>query len=108
MTAAFDELRTRLAEVSDLSKAAAILKWDQQTMMPPRGAAVRAEQLATIGRIAHERFTAPEVGRLLDGLASFEEQHDHDSFEASLIRVARRDWEKQRRVPSELRAAMSR
>ena len=108
MTAAFEHLRTRLAEVSDLSKAAAILKWDQQTMMPPRGAAVRAEQLATIGRIAHERFTDPEVGRLLDGLASFEEEHDHDSFEASLIRVARRDWEKERKVPSELRAAMTR
>ena len=108
VSAAFDDLRTRLAEVADLWKAAAILKWDQQTMMPPRGAAVRAEQLATIGRIAHDRFTDPEVGRLLDGLAGFEEEHEYDSFEASLIRVARRDWEKERRVPSELRAAMSR
>jgi carboxypeptidase Taq len=108
MTSAFDELRTRLAEVADLSKAAAILRWDQQTMMPPRGAAIRAEQLATLGRIAHDRFTDPEVGRLLERLEAFEEQHDFDSFEASLIRVTRRDWEKERRVPSELRAAMSR
>jgi carboxypeptidase Taq len=105
---AFDRLRTLLAEVTDLERAAEILRWDQQTMMPPGGSAVRAEQLATLGRVAHERFVSPEVGRLLDELAPFEAEHEHDSFEASLIRVARRDWEKERRIPTELRAELSR
>jgi carboxypeptidase Taq len=108
MTGAFEKLRTHLAEVADLAKASEILRWDEQVMMPRRGAAARAEQLATLGRIAHDRFTAPEVGRLLDELAGFEEQHDYDSFEASLVRVTRRDWEKECKVPSDLRAAMSR
>jgi carboxypeptidase Taq len=108
VAAAFDDLRTRLAEISDLGHAGAILAWDQQVMMPPRGAAVRAEQLATIGKIAHQKFTDPEMGRLLDELAPFEQEHEYDSFEASLIRVVRRDWEKARKVPSELRAEMSR
>src|SRR5258707_6293705 len=98
--AAFDELCTRLAEITDLAQASAILHWDQQTMMPPRGAAVRAEQLATLGRIAHDRFTDPQVGRLLDQLAGFEEQHDYDSFEASLVRATRRDWAKACKLPS--------
>ena len=57
--------------------------------MPPRGAPARAEQLATLGRIAHEKFISPEIGRLLDELERFEAEHDHDSFEASLIRVTR-------------------
>ena len=57
--------------------------------MPPRGAAIRAEQLATVGRIAHTKFTSPEIGTLLDDLRGWGEQHDYDSFEASLIRVAR-------------------
>jgi carboxypeptidase Taq len=104
----FDELRKRLSEVFDLGKSAAILSWDQQTKMPPKGAPVRAEQLATLGRIAHERFTSDEVGRLLDELSSFEDAHDYDSFEASLIRVVRRDWQKARKVPVELRAEMMR
>jgi len=106
--AKFDELRTRLAEIADLGKTASLLSWDLDVMMPPRGAAVRAEQLATIGRIAHEKFIAAEVGTLIDGLRDWGEQHDYDSFEASLVRVAARDWEKARRVPSELRAEMSR
>jgi carboxypeptidase Taq len=108
VSAAFDELRVRLGEVSDLHRASALLGWDQRTMMPPRGAGVRAEALATLERFAHERFTSPEIGRLLEELAGFEEQHPYDSFEASLVRVARRDWEKARKVPSELRSAMSR
>src|SRR5579862_797979 len=108
MNAAFEELRSRLAEVTDLGKAAELLRWDEQVMMPPRGAAARAEQLATLNRIAHDQFTSPEIGRLLDELSDFEQQHEFDSFEASLVRVARRDWEKERKVPADLRAAMSR
>src|SRR5205814_5942999 len=60
------------------------------------------------GRIAHEKFTSPEMGSLIDSLASWGEQKDYDSFEASLIRVSARDWEKSSKVPAELRAEMSR
>jgi carboxypeptidase Taq len=108
VTAAFEELRRHLAEVSDLGRAAAILGWDQQTLMPPRGAAGRAEQLATLGRVTHEAFTSPEIGRLLDELEGFEQEHPFESFEASLVRVVRQDWNKARKIPAELRAEMSR
>jgi carboxypeptidase Taq len=106
--AKFDELRTRLAEISDLVKTSAVLGWDQHVMMPPAGARIRAEQLATVGRIAHEKFTSADMGSLIDGLRSWGEQHDYDSFEASLLRVAAADWEKASKVPSDLRAEMSR
>ena len=76
--------------------------------MPPGGAEARAEQRATLNRIAHELQIAPELGELLESLRDVEDAHDHDSFEASLIRVARRDYEKQARVPAELRAEMTR
>jgi carboxypeptidase Taq len=108
VTTTFDELRQRLAEISDLGKTMALLAWDQQVMMPPRGAAIRAEQLATVGRIAHQKFTAPEVGKLLEELGDWAEQQEYDSFEASLVRVVTRDWEKARKVPADLRAEMSR
>jgi carboxypeptidase Taq len=104
----FEQLRVRLAEICDLGAAGAILSWDQQVMMPAAGAAVRAEQLATVGAIAHERFTAPEVAELLEQLEGFEAEHDYDSFEASLVRVARLDLAKARKVPTELRAEMAR
>jgi carboxypeptidase Taq len=101
-------LRERLAEVSDLGRAAGLLLWDQKVMMPPLGNPARAETVATIGRLAHERFVDDEIGRLLERLRPYEESLEHDSDDASLIRVTRRDWEKQRRVPSELRAEILR
>ena len=50
----------------------------------------------------HERFVADEIGRLLDAVAPLETELEYDSDDASLIRVTRRDWEKERRVPAEL------
>ena len=63
---ALEGLKVRLAEVTDLSKVARLLAWDQQTMMPPAGTQHRAEQFSTLMRIAHEKFTDPEIGRMLD------------------------------------------
>ncbi len=100
------ELKLRLAEIHDLRCAQEVLFWDQTVMMPPGGGPVRGAQLTTIDRIAHERFVSPEIGRLLDGLASYEESLEYDSDDASLIRTSRRDWEKARRVPAELAAEM--
>jgi carboxypeptidase Taq len=102
----FAELKNRLAEIHDLRRAQEVLFWDQTVMMPPGGGPVRGAQLTTLDRIAHERFIAPEIGSLLDELASYEEGLDYDSDEASLIRTTRRDWEKARRVPADLAAEM--
>jgi carboxypeptidase Taq len=102
-----EQLRGRLAEVADLSGAASLLYWDQRVMMPPGGSASRAEALATLGSLAQERFIAPEIGELLDELRGLEESSEHDSFEACLIRVTRRDYEKATRVPAELVGEMS-
>jgi len=101
-------LKERLAEISDLRRAMDVLGWDQKVTMPPGGHPARAEALATLGRIAHERFVDDEIGRLLDRLRPLEESLDDESDDASLVRVTRRDWEKQRRVPSELRTEMVR
>jgi carboxypeptidase Taq len=101
-------LRERLAEISDLNRTLGVLGWDQKVTMPSGGHPARAEAMATVGRIAHERFVDDELGRLLERLRPLEESLDYDSDDASLIRVTRRDWEKQRRVPTELRTELIR
>ena len=104
----FAELRRRLGEVEDLRKARQLLQWDLETMMPPAGADVRAEQLGTLARLAHELFVTDEVGTLLEELRPYEESLPYDSDEASLVRVTRRDYERAHRVPAELRAEIVR
>jgi carboxypeptidase Taq len=102
------QLRERLAELSDLRNAAYLLDWDQQTMMPPRGASARAESLATLERITHELFVSAETGRLLEAADAGLNGTPEDSDDACLVRVARRRWDKARRVPSELAADIAR
>src|ERR671933_3086904 len=55
-----------------------------------------------------ERLVSDELGRLLEELRGEEESLPHESDEASLIRVARREHEKASRVPTELRAELLR
>ena len=93
MDADLRTLRERLAEISDLRRAMHLLGWDQRVMMPPLGTPARAEALATLGRIAHEKFVDAEVGSLLERLRPLEESLAFDSDDASVIRVTRRDWE---------------
>jgi len=103
-----EQLRRLLAEVADLDAATRLLEWDQQTMMPARGAAARAEALATLRSVTHRRFTAAETGRLLDAAERALDGREADSEQAALVRVVRRRWEKARRVPIELAAERAR
>jgi carboxypeptidase Taq len=99
------ELKRRLQEVDDLQSAAALLSWDQSTYMPPAGAESRGRQMATLSKLAQEKFTDAEVGRLLDELEPYAEQLPYDSDEASLIRVTRREYERSLKIPPSFTAA---
>src|SRR5262249_11035982 len=86
------DLKRRLAEIYDLSSASAVLGWDEATYMPKGGAPARGRQSALLRRLAHERFVDPALGRLLDRL---EPEADRLApADASLVRVARRDYAK--------------
>jgi carboxypeptidase Taq len=103
-----DQLKEVLAEVSDLSHAALLLEWDQETYMPPGGVQSRADQLSTLLRLSHVRFTSDEVGRHLDALETELADQPFDSDEASLVRVTRRDYEEARKLPPDLVAEVAR
>ena len=68
MSDKLEQLKTILAEVTDLGRAAALLEWDQETYMPPGGVGARSDQLSTLTGLAHARFTTDDVGRLLGEL----------------------------------------
>ena len=102
------ELRRQLAEITDLQALGALMFWDQNTMMPPGGAAARADMADTLPRTLHARETAPELGRLLDALEPWAAGEDPDSDDVRLVHWARRDFEKSVRVPADLAAEITR
>lgn len=101
-------LKTILADVHALGMAGRLLEWDQLVMMPPTGAAERADHVASVRRLAHELFTSDEVGSLLEELGPLEQSLDPGHVDAALIRVARSDWVKARHIPATLQAELSR
>ncbi len=100
MNAKFRELKKLLAEIDDLNSAAALFYWDQATYMPPGGTAARGRQIATLERLAHEKFIDPGIGRLLEDLRPLETGLPYDSDDAGLIRVTRRGYERAVKVPA--------
>ncbi len=93
-------LKEILAEVDDLSRASALLDWDQQAYMPPAAAEAHGQQSGTINKIGHELFTSAETGKLLEKLQKTAKDWDPDSDEACLVKVAARNFERAVKVPS--------
>jgi carboxypeptidase Taq len=99
--AEYDELRRLLREAATLQSASSIIGWDQETHMPPAAAPLRAEQLAVLSSLIHERRTSPRIGELLArceadaGLAA-------DPWAAANLREMRRDYDRATRLPPEL------
>lgn len=98
----FPVLLSEVAQIQDLQSAVALLDWDQQTYMPENAAEDRASQLASLASLIHEKETAPDFAKHL-GLAEKEvADFPPDSFEHCLIRVLKRNFEKESKVPASL------
>jgi carboxypeptidase Taq len=76
--------------------------------MPRSGSEARADHKATVRRLAHETLTQKEMGELLERLSSWEKDQPYDSDQASIVRVARREYEQAVKVPPRLVAELSR
>lgn len=94
-------LKELLAEIADLRAASSILGWDQLVNMPEGGALDRGEQIATLENILHRKVTAEEIGQLLEDLGPLQRELDSDSDDVRLIKVTKREYDKQAKVPSE-------
>jgi carboxypeptidase Taq len=95
-----------IGEVADLKHAGDLLDWDERVCMPPGAAPVHGEMLATIRRLAHEKFTSDAVGRALDALQDGD--LDPDSVHARLVAVTARDYDKAVKVPPDFVAEHAR
>jgi len=86
-------------------KALAVLRWDQETYLPEKGVQERAEQLALLEGIAHQRLTAPETGRLLSELGSTHQNPGGDeklpALERDFLKVFRRSYDRAVMLPGD-------
>lgn len=113
--ATLEPLTTRLLEIQRINSAASVLSWDQETYMPVGGGEARAEQIAVLQGLAHEKLVSPDVQALLSqwvdpatGQAADQPGESWDEPSRSLLREAWRDFSRAKKLPSEFVVKLSR
>jgi carboxypeptidase Taq len=104
---AYQWLATHSRETSLLKSVARLLGWDQRTYIPPKGHAHRADQLAFMARLIHEREIDPRVGEHLSQVEGSDLTADPGSPEAVNMREWRRTFERATRIPPDLAEALA-
>jgi carboxypeptidase Taq len=99
---AFDHLCAFTRETAMLESVQGVLEWDERTYMPVDAGEYRAEQLAYLAKLIHERRIDPRVGGWLDELAAGPLSAEPNSDAGATLRQLRRDYEKRRRLPVRL------
>ncbi len=110
-----EPLTTKLLEIQRINSAASVLSWDQETYMPAGGGEARAEQIAVLQGIAHEKLVSPDVQTLLSqwidpetGQAADQPGETWDEPSRSLLREVWRDFSRAKKLPSDFVVKLSR
>ena len=93
-----EEFRRKMGEVTDINSAIALLQWDQEVYMPPKGGEARGQQMATLSALAHRMFTDTKVGELIGALEN-DESLDADS--KKLVDETQYDYRNATKLPEE-------
>jgi carboxypeptidase Taq len=75
-TELYDDYKTKMQKIADVKYASAVLQWDQETYLPPKGNDFRGRQIATLSEIAHQQFTDAKIGALLNELMGKDDLSD--------------------------------
>jgi len=94
----YDQFILYWRETSVLGSCSALLGWDERTYMPPAGSRFRADQIALLARLIHERVTHPRIGAWLESLST----GSLNDEQLANVREIRRSYERAIRVPARL------
>lgn len=91
------ELKSKMQKIADLNYAISVLNWDQETYLPPKGVAHRAQQISTLSGMAHELFTEENLGSLLVKLSKDKTLNE---IEQQNVARTQRDYLKNKKLPT--------
>ncbi len=92
------QYKEALQKIADIRYASAVLQWDQETYLPPKGNDFRGRQIATLNEIAHEQFIDKRFGELLNELAA---KNDLPENKKRNVQLSLEDYNKNKRLPAE-------
>ncbi|MGZ3859643.1 MAG: carboxypeptidase M32 [Flavisolibacter sp.] len=69
----YEQYTTAMNRIADVRNANAVLQWDQETYLPPKGAGFRGQQISTLSEISHRLFSEEGLGDTLKELVNRED-----------------------------------
>ena len=93
----YDSYRQQMQRIADVRHASAVLQWDQETYLPPKGAQHRGQQISTLSELAHQLFSADSLGGLLQELLA---KGDLDVFQKRNVELTLEDYTKAKKYSS--------
>ena len=106
--AMIDELVDRVRQNSYLKSTLALLEWDQQTKLPRRANAFRAEQVTFLAGELHTRQIDPRIGELLNELSTSDLVQDPTSDHGATVLQLKREYEQKIKLTTSLVQAIAR
>ena len=90
----YQEYVSQMRRIADIRNANALLQWDQETLMPPKGAAIRGQQISTLSEVAHHYFSDEGLGGILKELSS---RNDLDENQEKNVELTLEDYTKNKK-----------
>ncbi|HJW17322.1 MAG TPA: carboxypeptidase M32 [Flavisolibacter sp.] len=100
----YDLYKTKMQRIADIRNASALMQWDQETYMPPMGAALRGQQISTLSELSHKLFIEDELGSILNDLSG---KNDLDIIQKRNVERTLDDYKKNKKYTSAFVRALS-
>lgn len=94
----YQQYKSIIEKAADFNNASAVLSWDQEVNMPPKGYSFRGKQLATLASHAHYLITNENYGAIIQELIS---RNDLDEEQSINVRLSLEDYEKNKKLSSD-------
>ena len=101
LQAIYDQVCRHVRQTALLASIGSVLEWDERTMLPPGGGDYRAEQMALLSGLTHDRATDPQLGDWLSQLAG-SPLADPESDSGVTLRRLKRQYDKKVKLPKKL------
>ena len=100
----YDDMMAYQRETEALGQVMGRLGWDQETVMPSGSVEQRAEEMAALEGVLHARRVDPKLGEWLETV----DEGSLDAMDQSAVRIMRKDFARNTKVPADLAAEIAR
>jgi carboxypeptidase Taq len=94
----YEKYKSKMRLIADVKNANAILQWDQETYLPPKGASFRGQQISSLSEISHRLFSEEELGTILKELLN---KDDLSAGQKKNVGKTYEDYQKNKKYTSE-------